>query len=295
MSLRTLFALCFCSLLFLVCPSSAQQAANCSYSFFNFPYPYTNGSYANGINDYGNVVGKSVDASGFDWGFIRYADGTWKEYMAPNASDTWFNARNNAGVTVGTYRDKNTAIHHGLVYYNGKITVVDYPGWPWTELTGINKYGTIVGWAMDYNYNTIGFQLSGGTFTTLSFPGASWTTPYGIANDGAITGDYWDNTARVQRGFVLSKGSYRSIYYPVSGNWTYAGDINNSSTVVGWSWPTNGQSDGQGFRYANGVYKLVDVPGSNQTILSGVNAYGTIAGSAWMPNQGFKPFIAHCQ
>ncbi len=154
--LFSMFLLLFASVL-----CDAQTATCTNWKFFNLPSPWLY-SGPGGINRWGTVVGgASKGTRPTQFGYIRYSNGSFTTYMAPNALDTVFSARNALGVTVGQYTDKSAAPHsHGLVVSGSNAVTVDYPGATDTGLYGVNYWGTIVG---GYTKN------SGSTFSQGSF------------------------------------------------------------------------------------------------------------------------------
>lgn len=130
-----LFASAFCH---------AQTATCTNWKFFQVPLPWT-GGFPGGINRWGTIVGGADPAqppgSSTISGFVRYSNGGFKTYMAPNASQTFFERRNALGVTVGWYLD-NSNHFHGLVFSGSSIATLDYPNAnPDTEILGINYWG----------------------------------------------------------------------------------------------------------------------------------------------------------
>src|SRR5436305_7970252 len=74
------------------------------------------------------------------------------------------------------------------------FTTINFPGNNFTEASGINPRGQIVG---DYNVissDMHGFLDDDGVFTTIDVPGASSTQAVGIGPRGQIVGDYFDST-----------------------------------------------------------------------------------------------------
>jgi uncharacterized membrane protein len=120
----------------------------------------------------------------------------------------------------------------GFIYSHGTYTTVLPPGALDSEVTAINKFGTVVGW---YNSSSggpeHGFEYSHGVYTTIDFPGAAYTVPESINDKGQITGYYETSTA--QYGFVYSNGQYTTIDPPGSTSAPQAIGINNSGQVIG--------------------------------------------------------------
>ena len=276
----------------LPCLAEAQAQASCQFQFFSAPQGYTD-LLPLGINDYGNVVGLLDGLAGGTFGFVRYNDGTWKVYQAHPPYATWFSGRNDSGVTVGAY-DSPTGTH-GLVLYQGVLRTVDYPGAAYTALTGINRYGTIVGYHVDAHGNSHGFKLQNGQFYSINYPGALSTTPQGISDLGTIVGLYQLTSGGNPHAFVRSAGIYRSFSDPQGTSGTELHGANTSAVLFGnylepsFIFPA-------AFRYKNGAFQNIVVSGSTSTTLGSNNNKGNIVGRAYYQSSGeVNGFIASCQ
>ncbi|MFZ0927032.1 MAG: carboxypeptidase regulatory-like domain-containing protein [Syntrophobacteraceae bacterium] len=103
------------------------------FTTFDDPQAGTNipgclGTYANGINDNGQVVGNYYDSSGNCHGFLD-SSGQFTTLDNPNASlkgGTQPSGINNKGQVVGTYYD-SSGIRHGFLYGGGQFTTLDAP------------------------------------------------------------------------------------------------------------------------------------------------------------------------
>lgn len=124
-------------------------------------------------------------------------------------------------------------------------------------------------------------------FTTLDVPGSFLTLASGINNSGQIVG-YYDEGVH---GFLWSGGRFSTLDVPGFAR-TFATGINESGQIVGWS--TNiiislgGVHLGlpHGFLRNGGGYTTLDVPGSAQTVLQGINNASQIVGG--YDNHGFS-------
>src|SRR5262249_26034755 len=134
---------------------------------FSTPTPDWGFDQTTRINRYHNVVGTArPNSGGVEQGFIRYSDGTWKVYAAPNAVDTRFSDRNDSGTVVGSWFDGGR--NHGLVFYNGSYQTVDYPNAYHTQLLSINNSGVILGSFVLSDGSAGSFLLSNGQFSNVS-------------------------------------------------------------------------------------------------------------------------------
>ena len=296
--------------------SSAQTDASCSFTTFSAPKGYSWPS-PSGTTDYGTIVGSiyspPINSESFSRGMIRYSGGGITTYNYPNAQDTWFSRRNNAGVTVGYYDAGNPTNFHGIVLSGSKVVQVDYPTGQdkSTWLYGINKWGSIVGSYVTWingNFTTGAFKLQNGKFLPVKYPSAISTDALSINDNGVIVGRY-SNTESANpevhyHGFILQNGVYKSIDDPAgtSQYGTEINDINVQGVMVGdWiSRPSENQTVPHAFIYKNGVFEHIHYPGALATSASGINKFGTVVGTARMPaNNGFGynivPFKAYCR
>jgi len=253
------------------------------------------------INRWGTVVGSTYKSTGphgssVTYGYIHYSNGTFKTYMAPNASDTYFTRRNALGVTVGAYIDTTSVRHgHGLVLSGSNMVTVDYPGATGTSLTGINYWGTIVGNYYDPTHPEGGaFRLKNSVFTSIFYPGSVSTDVASISDKGVIVGRYHDYKVPYIHGFTLTNGVYKTLDNPqgsgLGGQGTALNDINASGVVVGSYTPQTGPTNG--FIYINGVFKNVAVPNYGFSPVDGINGYGYVVGTY---GSGINAYTAHCQ
>jgi uncharacterized membrane protein len=83
------------------------------------------------------------------------------------------------------------------------FTTIDVPGAVFTQPTGINSAGRIVGFYIDgTTFASHGFLLEQGTYTSIDVPGAIATQAEAINSAGRIVGTYVDSSF-VSHGFLL--------------------------------------------------------------------------------------------
>jgi hypothetical protein len=272
--------------------SPAQTATCTKWTTFNLPAPWIRTS-ANGINRYNTVVGYTYDPGQNTEGFIHYPDGSFKLYKAPNSAGTELDRRNAQGVSVGTYWDTTSAHHkHGIVVYGSSSATVNYPGASDTYSTGINKWGSIVGFYLDASKQYQGYELKNGKYTKIHYPGSLSTEVTSISDTGVIVGSYTNSGSSGHgHGFILKGGVYKTLDNPKGvGGGTYLNDINASGVIVGVYFPNENP---QGFIYINGTFKDIKAPNSSGTTVSGINGYGYVTGEATI--SGPTAYTAHCQ
>lgn len=102
-------------------------------------YPGALGTYANGINDGGAIVGFYNGTDSAEHGFI-YHNGAWAKLQFPNATQsTELFGISNAGVIVGQGQA------HAYMYKNGTAKEIAVPGSAETQVRAIAPGGLIAG------------------------------------------------------------------------------------------------------------------------------------------------------
>jgi len=289
-SRRSLLAM----LLFLISTISYAQTLSCSnWKFFRAPDPWVNFGAA-GIDSSRTVVGGvAMNQSQVLHGFTRSSDGTYHYYLVPQSISTGFQHRSDVGVTVGYYTD-SSYVTHGFIVSGTQYVSVEYPGDTITQLTSINKAGTIIGYHDNPNAGTSGtFRLKGGVFKDISYPGSTRTNAVSINDNGVIVGSYYDPLDASYHGFVLQNGDYTTLDNPKADreNGTQLKDINNSGAIVGWYYVG---PIGHSFIYKDGVFADIDPPNGTYTLVSRINSLGDVTGNTNLPS-GFVMFTGHCQ
>src|SRR5438067_900286 len=220
-----------------------------SFTFVSVDLPGSTYTDVRGINDAGQIVGSSNNASGAI-GFLQ-TNGVVTIIDAPGipgdpakATVAW--DINNAGQIVVS----SLAGH--FLYANGVFTFISLPG----NATGINDIGQLVG-TFGGGAGLHGFLDTNGLLTTIDFPGPNYGTyASGINNAGQIVGFFSDISG--EHGFLDTNGVFTSIDFP--GTFTQAYGINDAGQIVG---STGGC--GHGFVYTNGVFTTFDFPGATCT------------------------------
>ena len=296
---------CFILICFAAVPiAQAQvQQATCTFKLFLLDRsspsnPDFDG--ATGVNDWKTVVGEASDTFAqtppFSTAFAHFFGGGTTYYSVPGAIRTRFNARNNKGVSVGTYRDASAA-DHSFMLQQSTLTAIVHPNERpnTTTVTGINKFSTTVGSfsSAPWGGTVRAFKRdSSGNFFSFSFPGSQTTMANGINDGGVIVGNYVApgsvNGALAWHGFAYHNGQWVTVDYPGTNVDTFLFGISNSGVIIGEAEPIGPPIY---FMYANGVFKKIDIPNSSATQVSGISAGGVITGTTDF-NQGFT---ATCQ
>lgn len=284
--------LLFC--LTLIAPSALAT----SYTYETFDVPTAVETWAQGINDSGQVAGYFMtthNATPVN-GFVRSATGSITTFYntsdycgGPNVTRAF--AINSSGQISGYCLGGYWGYHHGFVRsadgstYTSAIddpdvvyaSVRDTSG---TSVTGINDSGQVTGY-YTVSSATHGFLTNTNhtQFTTFDAPSTYVNTrPFGINNSGQISGYY--RVGSNYSGFLRkTDGTYEKIDVPngISG-YTYAYGINNSGQVVGSYKGTDSHEHGF-MRSADGLtYSTIDYPSASLTYAYDINNNGQITG-----------------
>ena len=165
------------------------------------------------------------------------------------------------------------------VAVNYTISTMDAPGYPDTQLYGINDAGKISGTCGTIDFSSQFWQTShgcwavGGQFGTFDVPGATGATQgQGIDAQGRIVGYYLSTSFH---GFLFANSTFTYPLDATNSTNTYATAINSQTQIVGYY---VGNSGVQGFLYDGGIYTPLSVPASDATYALGINDAGEILG-----------------
>ncbi|HKO20945.1 MAG TPA: hypothetical protein VJU82_18885 [Acidobacteriaceae bacterium] len=215
----------------------------------------TNGTFAQGVNDSGEIVGYYLDGQG-SHGFT-YLNGAFTT-TPPNVITA--EGVNDAGQVVGS---TTSDTFHPF---------------------GVNNLGQVVGSYTDSAGTTQSFLSTGGSTTELSYPGAAATSARGINDQGEVVG-YWAGTddtfpgQSIAHGFVYANGVWSHLDATGGSNGTFVTGINNSDLIVGYYVDNTGTAHGFTLDKPTGSFTSIDMQGAKDTYLYGVNNNGQTVGA----------------
>ena len=223
-------------------------------------------TFANDINDRGDVVGAYTASDGRTRGFLWSGDDNDVAVIEfPDAQLTAIFGVNNRREMVGHYYLCEVRDPAGVCALLGE-------GHP--------------------------FVFRDGVFTPIDIPvGASSLVPYDINNRGDIVGTYSVSVEHVgsfPRGFLIDQhGTFHTVDLPNDpSTWELRG-INDQGDTVGYFADVVNGIGRTGFLLErNGGFTTLDLPGGGESIAQGINARGDVVGSySLVPNglflQGF--------
>ena len=186
---------------------------------------------------------------------------TFTKANIPGALQTYTYGVNNAGVMVGSYRDKSSG--HGYILNGKKLTKLDDPeAQPGSTIAnGLNPNGAIsvVGVYNTASGTTVGFLYKNGKYTDIPGPtGTRQSSANSINDAGAIVGSYLDSND-VMHGFLLKGGKYKTLDLPGATEGTGATGINTSGWIVLYGYNSTGAASA--LTKNNGkTYTTINVP-----------------------------------
>jgi hypothetical protein len=255
------------------------------------------GTVAYSINDLGVIVGAVQDSSNVQHGFIRYVDGSFRNFDVKGAGTakdtvcapycgTYALSVNLQGAVAGIYVDGNDGYHGFVRQPDGEVQSFDPAGSVFTyvcEETCINEAGTVTGYYED-SIGTHGFiRDSDGAITTVDAPESVSTISGSINVEGGTTG-YYVGTDGLYHGYTRTRdGAFVPINAPgASGPGTASFSINSLGAVTGEYFDTNFVMHGFE-QFADGSVGEFDAPGAGSgggqgTRPSTNNLEGEVAG-----------------
>lgn len=198
-------------------------------------YPKSMMTQVIAINNNTDVAtgGFYVDQANVTHGFL-HCNGKWTTVDFPGTTFNQILGLNDIAQAAGYYQDA-AGNFHPYIYgrTGGTFEEIVLPNTVSAQATGINNSQIIVGFYLDSNNVSHGWELNAGTYTTLNFPGSTSTQALGINNNSEIVGSYTDS-ANAMHGFHYAKGVWTSIDDPNGVGITLVNGINDKGTIVGF-------------------------------------------------------------
>jgi probable HAF family extracellular repeat protein len=254
----------------------ATAASAASYTITTFTVTGAKQTNPVAINDSGTVIGW-WDDSQYQQHSFTYAGGKVTPFDPPGAVSSSTYGINKAGTIVGLYED-SAGIRHGYTDTAGKFTTVDMPGAAQTALNGINDKGEILGAAIGPDGTAELFTYANGTFTVI-VPDTLSPVATAIAKTGAVAGWYpadpsYETAFRVTGGTITTIPAIKGVFY------TQPFGISRQDEIVGQAALLTGEEEGF-IWHKTGKVKLLQVAGSTDSLLLGINAAGVVVGSSF--------------
>jgi hypothetical protein len=209
----------------------------------------------------------------------------------PGQPHTVLTAINASGQIVGDAYNTGSTLQ--VVFFTdtrGNIgPSFQYPGAVFTQSSGIDSAGDVIGQYIDFAHGVAFLRLATGVFTSLPlplpFPLSLFPSGQAISGNGAIVLSA-SNDPHVF--FRAADGSYTSVLAP--GASTTVTGIDNAGNVVG-AYETTPPFIVSFFRGANGVFQTIQVPGAMSTQVAGMNNLGQAVGTYFDTGRAAHGFL----
>jgi hypothetical protein len=205
----------------------------------------------------------------------------------PGAQQTNPDGINNAGVTVGTYFDKNN-VQHGYILNGRNVTTLDDPNGSDTWACGLpyNGKSPVVGYYTNSTGALVGFRYDDKTkqYTDIPGPtGAVASAAFGINDKEEIVGAYEDS-GYVWHGFLLKGTNYTTLDPPGATSQIQADGINNKGYIVLAWLDSSGVYHSSLYYPKTKTYKTIDVPGAKYSFVGHISNGGDVVYQWWDSN-----------
>jgi len=248
------------------------------FSFRTVIFPDDTFTQLLGINDFEVIAG--YHGANINKGFVFTFPNNFTPENFPNSAQTQVIGINNEGHTDGFYID-NAGITHGFLDINGTFTTVDFPPFTFNQLLGLNNFDQAAGYyavpptpaGIDTPYI---FDNNGGVFLRIRIAQATGGAQATGINDNQSISGFFIDSAGVNHGFLLAKGTFFTLDFPGATS-TQAFGLNNEDDVVGAYVDAQGLT--HGFIFDDGFFQSVDDPeGVGTTTINGINNRGQVVG-----------------
>ena len=257
-----------------------------NFQFQNIDLPGAQSTFADGINDRGQIAGFFQDFAGDIHGYV--ADGSDFHIVDfPNARGTFPTAISNSGnIVVGAYRD-SSGRGHGFTFEGRVFTSIDFPGAIFTSIIDVNDKGDLAGlYLLPHGGGVHGFVRDKNGLITVDFPGQNpsfpFTQAFGINNRQNVIGTFSDNNFNTH-GFSLFQGLFQQLDVPGAGTTSPEG-VNENGSMAGIY--TDLDNVQHGYIQRQNSFVTLDFPGAvGTTIPFQISGSDTIVGN-YVDDQG---------
>ena len=234
--------------------------------------PY--GTYAFGLNEFGQIVGNTATSSGSSPAFL-WQNGVMTNLGTLSGSYSAGLAINNAGQIVGE-SGTSSGSDHAFLWQGGKITDLGTLGGANSVAHGINNLGQIVGEANTGTGTDHAFLWQGGKITDLGTLGGANSMAFGVNSLGQIVGTA-NTSSGTNHAFLWQNGKMADLG-TLGGTYSGADGINSLGQIVGDADTSSGSE--HAFLWQNGKMTDLGTLGGTYSGATAINQGGQIVGDS---------------
>ena len=262
----------------------ARSSFGQSYQLVDLAALLGTNSYAQGINNDGQVVGYWETTNGAH--AFLYQNGAMTDLglLGRLGTNNFALSINNSGQVVGFSETTNGAV--AFIYQNGGVTNLGNFGGLGSYAFGINDGGQIVGHVATDN-GAAAFLYNNGVVTSLGSLGGSNSFAYGVNNALQVAGSSLKADNVTTHAFLWQNGVIRDLnqLLPYNSGWELmeAHGINDYGSIAGWGIIG---AQAHAFLYYNGGWAvdLGTLPGSTNSYALGLNRSNVVVGVSLLPS-----------
>jgi len=253
---------------------SQAVSADSSYSIIDLGTLGGAYSYANAINENGQIVGYSETDSGYVHAFL-WENGVMTDLGTLGGCCSSARVINERGQIAGISQTATDGYHPFLWYKGEMIDLGTLGGTLSPEASDINEQGQVVGLSFideSQGLYAHAFLWENGNLIDLGTLGGSGSNAWGINEAGQIFG-HGLTASGESHSFFWDKGIMTDLGTLGSSNYTFARDINKRGQVVG-------SSGSSAFIWENGVMTDLGTLGGCCSSATAINESGQIVGTS---------------
>ena len=246
------------------------------------------------VNAAGLAVGDFGNNPNLEQGFTYdIATGAISDFAIDvRKSATFPTGINSTGEIAGYYTYHKHHLAKGFLLNDGKTTELLPKGAFGAEAVAINDAGIVAGTFLGTNGGEQSFLYANRKYTLYSAPGASSTYASAISAGGAIAGTAYFSSGQISSSGFVFDGTNTNFYnVPGEAATALVGFGPGDELAGNFNLPNNVS---HGFVYTAGQYYHIDPPSSTSTVITGINADGSLVGFCFPNGGAVQAFIAQC-
>ena len=258
--------------LFIVGTDAGAQ----SYTFTTLGTQGGESSFANGINNHGQVVGYSQTTGNAAQHAVIWSERATTELGTLGGNYSEAQAINDAGQVAG-FSYVNGDVVHATVWNGTTATDLGTYGGKYSYALGINSAAQVVGWSTTSSGEGHATVWNGTTPTDLGTLGGNYSIAFGINGGGTIVGSAYSADPTVPLATLWNVSAPIPLGGTFSGRYSAAQGINGAGQIVGYR-QTIASQQAVLWNNAGAAPTVLASLGGTISDAQGINATGQVVG-----------------